>query len=60
MDRGAWQSPWGYKQSDMNEQLTHYLSMLQAHAAGLSKRQVTFTPCLKVAISYLKLFQQQR
>ena len=60
MDRGAWQSPWGYKESDMNEQLTHYLSMLQAPVAGLSKMQVTFTPCLKVAILYLKPFQQHR
>ena len=26
MDRGAWHSPWGHKESDMTEQLTRSLS----------------------------------
>ena len=31
MDRGAWQgySPWGRKESDTTEQLTHLLGLIQ-------------------------------
>ena len=31
MDRGAWWAPWGHKESDMTEQLTHMRARAHTH-----------------------------
>ena len=47
MDRGAWQAPWGLKELDTTEQLTHTHTLITGQGEGWNGASV---PALQVQI----------